>query len=316
MNGDGALRPRVAVQPTVRTRIVEHSGYRIRVRSWGDARGPQAVMLPGMGANAHALAPQLRLLRRLGYATHVIDLPGFGLGPPLRAEHAHLRQLAEYVVVAARALGISRALFLGHSLGGGVALYVALAEPALVERLVLLAPAAAGSSLVWTYKLLALPVVGRALLRPHARGAQVYLRTFALGRRRRDDRHFIEAVLRRENLSAAAAQSMRAIVQANQPQGWRKLTCLALPGREQCAFTLGARLAELRDVPTVVLWGNEDRIISSRDASLFRAANPSAEVHVAAGVGHLLPLEAPAWCAAHIARFAALPTATVSRLAA
>lgn len=311
----GSVATRAGLAPAVRTSVIEHRGYHIRVRSRGDKGAPQAVVLNGMGANAHALAPQVRLLRCLGYATHVVELPGFGLGPPLRPEHAHLSQLAGYVVAAVRALGITRALFLGHSLGGGVALSVALSAPALVERLVLLNPAAVGDSLVWTYKLLALPVVGRALLRPQPRGARAYLRGFALGRRRRDDHRLVEALLRGEHPSRDAVDSMHAIVRANSPRGWRKLTCLVIPGREQCAFTLHPRLAELRSIPTLVLWGGDDRIISPRDASHFRSAHPAAEVHVAAGVGHLLPLEAPNWCSAHITRFVTLPAAGASRAA-
>jgi len=38
----------------------------------------------------------------------MVQLPGFGLGPPLRREHAHFRQLAEYVAAATRAIGVDR----------------------------------------------------------------------------------------------------------------------------------------------------------------------------------------------------------------
>jgi len=72
----------------VRESIVEHAGYRFRIKSCGPATGPHAVLLPGMGATAVALAPQARALRALGYATHVIELPGFGLAPALRKADA------------------------------------------------------------------------------------------------------------------------------------------------------------------------------------------------------------------------------------
>ena len=289
----------------VRVRVIEHAGYRIRVVSSGPRNGPAAIVLPGMGGDPYVLAPQLRLLRALGYATHMVQLPGFGLGPPLRREDAHFRQLAEYVAAATRAIGVERALLLGHSLGGGLALYVALQDPDLVERLVLIAPAAVGRSLGWMYRLLALPMLGRALLRPAERGSLVFLRHFAVGRLRRDDRRFIDALARRERRSATAALTARAIVWANEPQGWCRLSCLVVPGDEQSGFTLARRLAELRGVPMLVLWGSDDAVISARDAARIRVANPAAEIHVARSVGHLLPLEAPAWCCAHIARFVA-----------
>ncbi len=99
--------------------IVELGGYRVRIRTSGPANGPHAVLMPGMGATAFTLAPQIRALRSLGYATHVVDLPGFGLTPALRKEDARFVQLADLVLMAMDRLRISKAILLGHSLGGG-----------------------------------------------------------------------------------------------------------------------------------------------------------------------------------------------------
>ena len=68
------------------------------------------------------------------------------------------------------------------------------------------------------------------------------------------------------------------------------------------AWTIGDRVRSLSDVPTLVLWGNQDRVICASDARRC-ADHPRAEIHVARGVGHMLPLEAPAWANAHIRRF-------------
>ncbi|TME60634.1 MAG: hypothetical protein E6I51_10410, partial [Chloroflexi bacterium] len=59
--------------------IVEHGGYRIRVRTRGPAGGPHALVLPGMGDTEFTLVSQIRTLRDLGYQTHFVELPGFGL---------------------------------------------------------------------------------------------------------------------------------------------------------------------------------------------------------------------------------------------
>ena len=86
--------------------IVEHGGYRIRVRTRGPARGPHAIVLPGMADTEFTLAAQIHELRRHGYTTHVIELPGFGLTPALRKESAHFPQLADLVLSAADKIGI------------------------------------------------------------------------------------------------------------------------------------------------------------------------------------------------------------------
>lgn len=286
--------------------IVEHTGYRIRVKTSGPASGPHAVLLPGMGATAVALAPQTRALRALGYTTHVIELPGFGLTPALRKSDARFSQLADLVLHVTGELGIERAVFLGHSLGGGIALQIALQRPASVAGLVVIAPAGLGRSMLWAYKLYCVPLIGRALLRPYEHRTGAFLRRYLVGRVRRDDVRFIEHLLRRDRRSAATTRSIRAIVWANQPARWRRLFLMPLPGGEQLGFTLRGEIAALSDIPTLVLWGTDDRVFSARDATFFRMANPTAEVHVARGIGHMLPLEAAAWANEHIAWFAAL----------
>ena len=285
---------------------MEQAGYRIRIKSCGPAMGPHAVLLPGMGATAVALAPQARALRALGYATHVIELPGFGLTPALRKADARFSQLADMVLHVVGELGIERAVFLGHSLGGGIALQIALRKPAAVAGLVLVAPAGLGRSMLWAYKLYCVPLIGRALLRPYERGTGAFLRRFLIGRARRDDDHFIAQLLRRDRRSPATTRSIRAIVWANQPPRWRRLLLLPFPGGEQVGFTLRGNVAALRDIPTLLLWGTDDRVFTVRDAEFFRLANPTAEVHVARGIGHMLPLEAPRWANEHIAWFDAL----------
>ena len=290
----------------MREAIVETGGYRIRVRTCGPEDAPDAVILPGMGATSFALAPQIRHLRSLGYRTHVIDLPGFGLPPALRKEDARFTQLADLVIAVCDALRIQRTVILGHSLGGGIALHVALKRRALVAGLILLAPAALGRSLVWTYKLFCVPLVGRALLRPYEHGTRDYLRHFLLGSARRDDVKFVDRILRHDTQSAAKARSMRAIVWANQPPRLRRILLLLSPGGEQSAFTLRKHAAEFRGIATLVLWGSEDRVISANDAADFWVLNPDSEVHIARGIAHMLPLEAASWTNQHISWFDAL----------
>jgi pyruvate dehydrogenase E2 component (dihydrolipoamide acetyltransferase) len=282
-------------------RAVTCEGYRLRVTSWGGGP-PHAIVLPGLSADGRSLAPQIRALRRTVGSVHVVELPGFGFRPALRVPDAKFSNLARYVGHAADELGIQRAVFVGHSLGGGVSLHLALERPDLVDGLVLLAPAALGRSLHWIYKLYCLPLIGRALLRPHGKVSKPYARRFLVGSARRSDDHFLSMLVRHGSDSRDRALSTRAIVWANQPPWWRRLILFGVPGGEQLGFAIGDRLGDLADVPTLVLWGNEDRVICASDAQRLRE-HARAKIHIARGVGHMLPLEAPAWTNARITRF-------------
>jgi pimeloyl-ACP methyl ester carboxylesterase len=282
-------------------RVVRCDGYNLRVTTWGSG-APHAVLLPGLSADSRALAPQIRAMRRLVGSVHVIDLPGFALRPALLVKDATFANLARYVGRVADEIGIEKATFLGHSLGGGVALHLALERPELVDGLVLLAPAALGRSLHWIYKLYCIPLIGRALLRPQQKASLPFLRHFLVGSARASDHHFLAMLMRHNSASRDRALSARAIVWANQPSWWRRALLFVTPGGEQIGFAIGDRLRSLARVPTLVLWGNQDRVICASDAKRC-ADHPGAEIHVARGVGHMLPLEAPAWTNHHIRRF-------------
>ena len=283
-------------------RVVPIGDYRFRVTSWG-AGAPHAVVLPGLSADARSLAPQIRELRRHFASVHVIDLPGSALRPALMVRDARFETLAAYVAQVCETLGIPRALFLGHSLGGGISLHLALERPDIVDGLVLLAPAALGRSLHWIYKLYCVPLIGRALLRPQPKVSKPFLRRFLVGSVRCGDDHFLGMLLRHGSTSRDRALTARAIVWANQPPWWRRAALMAIPGGEQVAFSIAARVRDLAEIPTLLLWGTEDRVICAKDAATLRAAHPGAEVHLARGVGHMLPLEAAAWVNGYIRSF-------------
>jgi len=296
----------------MRVQVAPCERYRLRVTTWGSGTAPHAVVLPGISADWRALAPQIRALRRLGLTVHVIDLPGFALRPALKASDANVVQLADYVARVLTHLGIPPALVLGHSLGGGVAMNLAIRRPELVRGLVLIAPVGLGVSLHWIYKLYCVPLLGRALLRPSVLRASS-IRRFLVGSRRRDDARFIARLVRHGLGARARTLSARAIIWANQPRRWNKARAL-LPGGEQRGIRIDGRLSGLSKIPALVLWGDEDRVISATDARRCKEL-PLAQVRIAHGVGHSLPLEVAAWANDHIAKFVASLSTTELRAA-
>jgi pyruvate dehydrogenase E2 component (dihydrolipoamide acetyltransferase) len=284
----------------MRVQVAPCERYRLRVTTWGSGAPPHAVVLPGISADWRALAPQIRTLRRLGWTVHVVDLPGFALRPALKASDANVAQLADYVARVVTGLAIPPALVLGHSLGGGVAMHLAIRHPELVNGMVLIAPVGLGVSLHWIYKLYCVPLLGRALMRPSVLSASS-IRRFLVGSRRRNDARFVARLVRHGLRARPRALSARAIIWANQPRRWSRARAL-LPGGEQRGIRVDERFKELGRIPALVLWGDEDRVISASDARRCKEL-PLAQVRIVHGVGHSLPLEAAAWANDQITKF-------------
>lgn len=117
--------------------------------------GHEVVLLhgqPGSGADWQQVAD--RLPRELGIVA--LDRPGYGASRQAAGGFAFN---ARAVLAELDARGIERAVLVGHSYGGGVALSVAHLAPERVEGLVLLASVGPGCLTGWD-RLLAAPLAG------------------------------------------------------------------------------------------------------------------------------------------------------------
>lgn len=92
--------------------------------------GPNLVLIHGWGMSGAVWQPLVKPLSKI-FTLHIVDLPGMGLSRPI--EPYHLHTLAEKVSERLPA----NADILGWSLGGQVAMRIALDYPDLVRRLVL-----------------------------------------------------------------------------------------------------------------------------------------------------------------------------------
>ena len=108
--------------------------------------GNDLVLIHGFGSDRLSWAgtsPALMEVARV----HSLDLPGHGDSLAVEAGDGSPLALAEMVADALDANGITRAHLLGHSLGGAIAMVLALAQPGRVLSLSLLAPAGLGREL-------------------------------------------------------------------------------------------------------------------------------------------------------------------------
>jgi pimeloyl-ACP methyl ester carboxylesterase len=111
-------------------------GLELAYETYGD--GPPVVLLHGFTSSG---ASWLRLgwveaLVAAGRTAVALDLPGHGASGPVDDLRAATPRLAADVAALLDHLALERASLVGFSMGGGVALQLALAEPERVERLV------------------------------------------------------------------------------------------------------------------------------------------------------------------------------------
>jgi pimeloyl-ACP methyl ester carboxylesterase len=131
-----ARRVEAALPP--RGSFIEVAGARIHYLDKGS--GPAIVILHGLGGQMGNFT--YALLERLTDEFRVIlmDRPGSGYSTRARGATGRLSEQAATVAEFIRKLALERPLLVGHSLGGAVALSVALDHPEVVKGLALIAP--------------------------------------------------------------------------------------------------------------------------------------------------------------------------------
>jgi pimeloyl-ACP methyl ester carboxylesterase len=118
--------------------LIEVNGQTIHYTD--DGSGPAIVMIHGLAGQLRNFArPMVDDLAR-DYRVIRVDRPGSGYSPRSPSTSARLRVQAETIAELIRILKLDRPLVVGHSLGGALALSLALNHPDVVGGLALIAP--------------------------------------------------------------------------------------------------------------------------------------------------------------------------------
>ncbi|MBW8911138.1 MAG: alpha/beta fold hydrolase [Sphingomonas sp.] len=116
-------------------------GHDIRISETGE--GPPVVLIHGSGPGASGCSNfggNIDALAGAGFRVLAPDLIGYGSSSkPVGLDYT-LDLFTDSLVEALKAAGISRASLIGNSLGGAIAIKIALDHPEMVDRLILMAP--------------------------------------------------------------------------------------------------------------------------------------------------------------------------------
>ncbi|MHB1508602.1 MAG: alpha/beta fold hydrolase [Acidimicrobiales bacterium] len=263
-----------------------------------DEGGGRSVLLihgqPGLGADWCQLAGLLARDHRVVAP----DRPGWG-GDETEATGLRGNAAALAGVVETCALPPPLTV-VGHSLGGGIAIALALERPDLVGSLVLVGSVGVDQAINRFDRLLAVPAVGG----PAIRVGLAMIRS-GVSAATRLTRSGGGAPLSRRIGRLAMVRSLLWV--AAQPIGARARSSFLIEQRALLEETPTIELALGHlDVPVAVVHGTADRIVSPAAARLLAGRIPGAELVWLKGQGHLVPFERPELVVPIIRRYSAI----------
>ena len=275
--------------PSFESRTLTIDGINIHYVSGGS--GPPLVLVHGLGSssavefyyNLEPLAASHRVL--------AIDLPGFG-----KSDKPVLQYTIELFVKAVRDLmsceGLERAAVMGVSMGGRVALGLALDSPELVERLVLVDALGVGPPRrVLAYRVLLTKGLGELTLRGTARALRrmnpATIRRFWGWYLRRPDR--VETTWSDERIANHGT-----LLSSPQYRAAYLSALRSIAGVTELRSGIGVenRLSELR-MPTLLIWGRHDHIFPARHAEAANDKLRRGRVVIFEDSGHTPQMEEP-----------------------
>ncbi|AWK71669.1 hydrolase [Rhodococcus oxybenzonivorans] len=280
----GAFAPDVELSTRPQSREVDAGGVRTAYLEAGRADAPPVVLLHGLGATNASMLPVLADLAE-DHRVIAPDTPGFGASEaPCWTYTAH--QLYSWLRAFLDAVDARGAVVVGNSLGGRLALELAMHDPEAVAKLVLLCPSPAFRrfrQLVPLVKLL--PVdVARLPAAPVPRPVVMAGVKAMFADPSRVPQSWFDAAVDEFEIAMSSGAHRRAA-----------LSALFNIYTEEAFGDTGfwGRLPNLR-TPALFLWGSEDRLVPASFARHVSEAMPTAESVVIPNCGHVPQLELPA----------------------
>ena len=242
----------------------EVDGIRIRYARRGSEQGVPVLFIHGFGGDLNNWLFNLDAVAER-HPVIALDLPGHG-SSDARLPGATLPALAGFVARFLDQAGVPGPVHLvGHSMGGAIAMQLALDAPTRVTSLALVSPAGLGEEINTGYTDGFVQAQSRRELKPVLE--QLFADPALVSRQMVDD------MLKYKRLDGI------------EPLLAELGAALFTQGRQRTV--LAERLQAL-DKPLLVFWGEDDQVIPAAQAA---NAGPQAEVIRFAGTGHMAMLE-------------------------
>lgn len=277
-------RPPEEIRPAnfpfqVTLQIVETERYRFNTVRLG--QGKPLVLIHGAGTWLYSYRHSFPVLAKT-HAVHVFDMPGHGFTTALQAPSRYdLPYMSAAILEYLDYHKLSKVSLVGHSFGGGWALYFAQRYPERVEKLVLLAPRALDTPYKREWQMMKYPMIG-----------ELFSKFFSKNdiRRGLEDAYFhkyevTEDAVDNTYIPLTLPENRRAQYRLVRDSDWR-LTTSGMRGMR---------------VPTLILWGEKDQYLPVEQLTELKARMPNVRAQVLDQCGHALQEE----CADRVNRIVA-----------
>jgi 2-hydroxy-6-oxonona-2,4-dienedioate hydrolase len=237
-------------------------GFKLRYREAGD--GPAVVLLHGLGGDGSRWTSTMATLA--GDCRVIApDQIGFGESDKPLANYNHA-MLAEFLAEFMRTIGVAKATLVGHSMGAYVAMYAAVHYPQSVERLVLVD----GGGLI------------NAPRSPH-------LVRIQNGTTLAETREYFELMLYDKS------RLTDEMVRANYARRLRVGYTISRMQEARAANMATVSEEQARGIaaPTLILWGEHDKLLDPADAAELDRVIPNSRAVLIDKCGHIPQLEQP-----------------------
>ena len=262
--------------------VVRVDGLNVHYKDTGPKDAPVVLLLHGFGSSLQTWDVWAAQLEK-DYRVIRLDLPGFGLtGPsPLHdySERGDLATLTHFV----DQLGVASYSIIGHSMGGKMAWSLAAADAKRVNALVLIAPDG-------------FPEAKDIGTKPYAVPGIMGMMKFCLPKylvRKSIEPAFFDPSALSDSLVDRYYDMLRA-------PGVR---AAILERANQTTYTDPVPRLMKITAPTLLIWGEKDRMIPSSNAQSYAKVLPSSKTVLLPNLGHLVQEEQPELALTHVTDF-------------
>jgi pimeloyl-ACP methyl ester carboxylesterase len=260
-------------------RHVKIHGHDLGYRMAGE--GPAILLVHGIAGSSAAWRAVMPTLARR-YTVIAPDLLGHGQSAKPTGDYS-LGAYANVLRDLLGVVGVPRATVVGQSFGGGVAMQFCYQNPEWCERLVLVDSGGLGREVSWLLRFMTFP--GSEYLMP------IIFPSFVRACGNELSRMLFSRGIRMPRIGEMWRSYASLTDSANRQSFIRTIRSVIDPGGQ----TVSAmdRLYLTQQVPTMVVWGEQDTIIPVSHAYDAHAAMPNSRLEIIAGSGHFPHVEAP-----------------------